>query len=171
MLFFWAGVKIQVLELWDICRVAKSLMVGNYWFSVLATSGFQRRLYSSFSLGLRNHGYMGIASIKFILVPFDSSCCNGDYTRSEIENELVSLQSTATVQIPNVYKFTNSSFLNFTSIFFRTSGYIFVFKMSGQSRTHLSSGPTTPPAPLSGFYLKKRKWPLKGYHKVSFSIL
>lgn len=42
--------------------------------------------------------------------------------------------------------------------------------MSGQSRTHLSSGPTTPPAPLSGFYLKKRKWPLKGYHKRYFSI-
>ena len=131
-------------------------------------TGFQRPLYSSFSLGLRNHGK---ASIKFILVPFDSSCCNGHHTCYEIENELVSLQSTATVQVPNVYKFTNSSFLNFTSIFFRTSGYIFLFKMSGQSRTHLSSGPTTPPAPLSGFYLKKRKWPLKGYHKVSFSKL
>ena len=40
------------------------------------------------------------------------------------KRNLVSLQSTATVQVPNVYKFTNSSFLNFTSIFFRTSDYI-----------------------------------------------
>jgi len=38
------------------------------------------------------------------------------------------------------------------------------------SRTHLTSSCATPPAVHEGYYQKKRKWPLRGYHKRYFLL-